>query len=145
MNFRKLFQGTNPASPDLASQVPEFVPYIKYKIVEVDSPRTPLEGGETEEMQASIATLAYHPGFQYLLKRLALQNAALKSKLTYERHKTLDEVNFFQAGVYWSGWLLTELKRTTVKVVSRKIDPVDEELAAFKAIDSQLERVGMDE
>ena len=123
---------------------PKEVYIDRYKIVEVELPRSPLQGGDSEEMRASIATLPSHPGFQHLLKKLALQNAALKSKLTFERHSTIDEVNFLQAGVYWSNWLLTELKRTTVKVVAQRLDPEEEELRAFQELDRQLERVGME-
>jgi hypothetical protein len=122
---------------------PKEVPIEVYKIVEVDSPRTPLQV-EDEELRASIATLSGHPGFAHLLKKLALQNAALGSKLKYERHTTLDEVNFLQAGVYWSNWLQAELKRATTKMTQRRVDPMQEELDAFKQLDAQIERVGMD-
>lgn len=119
-------------------------PTIQYKIVEVEVPRTPLQGVDSEEMRASIATLPSHPGFQYLIKKLALQHAQLRSKMDFERHTDLREVDFLQSGLYWSAWLDNEVKRTTVKYTAQRIDPMADELQAFQEIDSQIERVGMD-
>lgn len=126
------------------NQEKNLVPKVVYKIVEVESPRTPLQGGDSEEMRGSIATLSSHPGFQYLQKKLALQHAALRSKLDFERHTSLAEVDFLQAGLFWSAWLDNEIKRTTVKYTAQRVDPMDEELQAFREIDTQIERVGMD-
>lgn len=123
---------------------PIVVEKIVYKIVEIEVPRTPLQGGDSEEMRASIATLPSHPGFQYLLKKLAVQHAALRGKLDFERHTSLAEVDFLQAGLFWSAWLDTECKRATVKYTAQHLDPMAEELKAFQELDSQLERVGMD-
>jgi hypothetical protein len=116
---------------------------VVYKVVEVPTPRTHLQGGE-KEVRESIYTLAAHPGFVALTSRLSLQCAALKTKLNHERHADMRAVDFLQAGVYWSNWLMLELQRATTKMPERKLDAMEEEVAAFREIDAQLERVGMD-
>jgi hypothetical protein len=74
---------------------------------------------------------------------LAVQNAALKGRLDHSFHKDLREVDILQAGVFWSNWLRSELERATVGAPQgRQVDPMEEELAAFRAIDAQIERVG---
>lgn len=120
---------------------PEVVVKEVYKIVELAIPRS-LQSVDSN-LRESILTLQAHPGFVYLLNKLAYQNAALRTKLCGERHSSIDDVAFLQAGVYWSNWLANELKMATAKVAERQLDPMAEELKAFQALDSQLERVGM--
>jgi len=117
-----------------ASQEP-----VQYKIVELTKrgPQSNEEG-----IKESVATLASHPGFVWLIKRLELQRSALKSKLDLEKHETLREVDFLQAGIYWAGWLQQETARMTTKLPQRKLDPFEEELVAFRELDSAIERVG---
>lgn len=118
--------------------VPKSAP--QYKIVELSEPR--LSSQRDKELQESIATLAAHPGFQAVLNRLSLQTAQLKAKLAYERHTDMRAIDFLQAGIYWSNWLAQELKRATTKLPERRLDPMTEELDAFREIDRLIERVG---
>ena len=113
----------------------------EYRVVELSTPRAnaPNQAVEAD----AIATLASHPGFVALQRRLGLFNQSLRTKLISERHTDLASVNFLQAGVYWSGWLDEELKRATTKFTQPHHKVFDEELEAFKALDAQLERVGM--
>jgi len=116
-----------------------FKPKTTYKVVELDKR---LSVKADKEVAESVATLSAHPGFVYLTQRLDTQNAALKAKLVFEKHTNMDAVTFLQAGIYWSNWLKLEIQRATTKAPERAVDPFDEELAAFKEIDAQIERVG---
>ena len=115
----------------------------KYQVIELDEPRGSED--EDEAMKESIATLNSHPGFLHLVKRLSRQRAYLRSKLDFEKHTDLREVDFLQAGIFWCNWLNTEIKRATIKVAPRKLDAMEEELRAFREIDQQIERIGMEQ
>lgn len=120
---------------------PEVKEVVKYKIVEVPSNRTQLKGGD-KELREAIQTLSAHAGFIALTDRLNTMNAMLKTKLNAERHPDLRQVDFLQAGIYWSHWLQQEVARSTTKMPERPIDPLAEEEAAFREIDLAMERVG---
>jgi len=115
-------------------------PEPQYKIVELTEPRTLSQLGDSE-MRESIYTLASHPGFVSLMNKLAYQSQSLKTKLAHERHADLRSVDFLQAGIYWSNWLRQELTRVTTKLPERQLDPMEEELRAFKEIDATIERI----
>lgn len=115
---------------------------VVYRIVELPALRTPLEEGP--EILASVATLSAHPGFIHLLQRLALQNAALKTQLNYVQQRDLRQVDFLQAGIFWSNWLQMEVDRATKRPTRIPKDVMDEEMAAFQELDRNIERVGME-
>jgi hypothetical protein len=124
--FTKLFQ-------------PEVI--VKYRIVELPEIRTHLKGGD-KEIREVISTLSSHAGFIYLTDRLNRMNAAIDSKLKSERHADMRAVDFLQAGIYWTQWLQGEVARATQgKQPERSIDPMQEELDAFKEIDAAIERI----
>lgn len=116
-------------------------PVVKYKIVEVPGNRTHLKGGD-KEIREAIQTLSAHAGFIALTDRLNTMNSMLKSKLNAERHPDLRQVDFLQAGIYWSNWLKQEVARSTTKMPERPVDPLAEEEQAFRELDAALERVG---
>lgn len=118
-----------------------FKPTVVYKLVEVPSLRTPLQEGP--EILESVTTLNAHPGFLYLMQRLSLQNAAIKTQLSFVQPKDMRQVDFLQAGIYWSNWLQMEMDRATKRPSRNVKDVMQEELDAFREIDSQIERVGM--
>jgi hypothetical protein len=118
-----------------------FKPQIKvvYQIVEVKSPRTPVRWDKsTKEV---VSTLQSHPGFLALCERLALQRAQLETQLSRNLHKDLREVDFLQAGISWCAWLQEQVEKSTVKGSTKTFDAMEDELAAFREIDSQIERV----
>ena len=116
------------------------VEVVKYKVVEVESPRTPFQVDKAT--QESIATLSSHPGFVALMHKCAYVNAALKTKLAGEHHKDLREVDFLQAGIYWSNWLLMESRRSTTKLPQKISDAFADEESLFGEVDAHIERVG---
>lgn len=120
---------------------PKVVEVVKYQIVEVPANRTHLKGGD-KEIRDAIQTLSAHAGFIALTDRLNAMNYQLKTKLNGERHADLRQVDFLQAGIYWSHWLQQEVARSTTKMPERPIDPLAEEEAAFREIDAAMERVG---
>lgn len=126
----------------LSKWMPPKVGPTSYRVVEI-TPAQRLGIQRTDkEIQESVATLQAHPGFIYLMQRLDIQNAALKAKLVGERHDNLSAVQFLQAGIFWSNWLRQEIARATARPIDRTKDAYEEELEAFKEIDSLLERVG---
>jgi hypothetical protein len=120
---------------------PEVVEKIVYRVVELPESRTHLKGGE-KETREMIATLSSNPAFTALTQRLGTMNAALRSRLVGEHHADMRAVDFLQAGVYWSNWLQMEVQRATIKMPERSADAMQDELEAFQAIDSAIERVG---
>lgn len=112
-------------------------------VVEVEKPRhvEPMD----KETAISVASLAGHPGFQWLLGRLETQRAALKTILNTQRQETVVDYQFLQSGVAWSGWLETQMKFATALLKRPEPQPAsNEEREAFAAIASQLELIGVD-
>jgi hypothetical protein len=121
-----------------------FSPRVVYKIVEVKAPRPILKWDQST--QDAVSTLTSHPGFVALIERLSLTKAQLKSKNDTQWKKDLREADFLQAGIFWCSWLQNEVDKATFKGSQRKyVDPMQEELDAFKELDARIERVGMDE
>lgn len=115
---------------------------VVYKVVEVKTPRTAQRW--TKEIKDAVATLPSHPGFNAILDRLALQKQMLEHKCATEFHKDLRENDYLQAGVFWLGYAQRLIDEATQLPRSAPVDAYDEEMEAFKAIDSQIERIGME-
>src|SRR6267142_5429895 len=112
-----------------------FKPKVIYKLVEVQKPR-PLYRWD-QNTKDSVSTLAAHPGFVALVDRLNLTKAQLESTLKQTMHKDLRQVDFLQAGLFWSQWLEEQVSKATTKGSTRTyLDPYEEELKAFKELDS---------
>jgi hypothetical protein len=120
-----------------------FKPQIIYKIVEVKAPRPTYRWDD--HTRDAVSTLTAHPGFVALVERLGITKAQLEAKNNTQWKKDLREADFIQAGIFWCGWLEEQINKATVKGSQRQyLDPMAEELAAFKELDSRIERVGMD-
>ncbi len=78
------------------------------------------------------------------MKRLNLQKQMLESKCSKEFHKDLREADYLQAGVFWLGYVQELVTKATKLSAATPTDAFDEELEAFKLIDSQIERIGME-
>lgn len=112
-----------------------------YKVVEVEKPRnyTTLEG---DELRQSLHSLLAHPGFLYLRDRLRSQRALLQGRLEEQRPQRLEDVTFLQQGLFWTRWLSAEVDRLTQAPQKPVLDPVEQELQAFRELDNMLTRVG---
>ncbi len=115
---------------------------VRYKVIEVKAPRSPQAW--TKETKESVGTLAHHPGFIALVDRLSLQKQMLENKCSHEYHKDLREADYLQAGVFWLGYVQELVNKATKLLPQAPADAYDEELAAFREIDSQIERIGME-
>jgi hypothetical protein len=113
-----------------------------YKVVEVRAPRS--NQPWTKEIKDAIATLPSHPGFIALIDRLNLQKQMLENKCSREFHKDQRETDYLQAGVFWLGYLQDLVAKATKLMPPAPADAYAEELEAFKQIDAQIERIGMD-
>ena len=112
----------------------------QYKIVEVERPRQAPE--ELPELREGLKGLANNPYFGYLLGRLKAQRNFLETRLKESRFEKIEDVSFVQSGVFWTGWLAREVERLTMAPTAPQLDPIDQEVEAFRVIDSLIERVG---
>jgi hypothetical protein len=110
---------------------------IKFQLVEVERPRQipPQEA----EVSKSIATLQGHPGFQYLVEKLRLQRAQLKTALCNQRQENLKDVEFLQSGIAWTGWLEEQLMRAVNHQEPKPQEPAQTEQEAFEEIQRFIE------
>lgn len=113
-----------------------------YKVVEVKAPR--LTQSWDKDTKDAVATLQAHPGWVAIQDRLSLQKQMLENKLAHEFHKDIRSIDYIQAGVFWLGYIQDQIAKAAERPANRVVDPLQEELNAFRAIDSQIERVGMD-
>jgi len=95
-----------------------------------------------KETKESVASLAYHPGFKALADRAEGHAALLEGRLRTPGIKDIREVDFLTSGIYWLNWLRLEVNKAT-QIGSLPVRTAEqEELAAWKALDAQIERVG---
>jgi len=121
-----------------------FAPQVIYKLVEVPKQRPSIRWDQN--VQDSVSTLSSHPGFVSLMERLNLTKTQLVAKNNTQWKKDLREADFLQSGIFWCNWLEEQVSKSTIKGSQRKyVDPMQEELDAFKELDAHIERVGMDE
>jgi len=96
------------------------------------------------EMQETLSTLAAHPGFVYLLKRLRYQRGLLLARLQGSKHNSLHEVQLLQSGVYWSNWLEAQfnelMNRALLHAQERKATSEEQEILG--QVQSTIELVG---
>lgn len=121
---------------------PQVIEVTSYKVIEVKAPRTITAW--TKETKDAVGTLAAHPGFVALTDRLNLQRQMLENKLSREYHKDLREIDYLQAGVFWLGYIQDTVAKATKLVPPTPTAAFDEELEAFKLLDAQIERIGME-
>lgn len=127
----------------MAFLVDWFKPRIEVRplIVEVEKPRD--VGALDAESAQSVAALAGHPGFQYLLTRLRFQKHLLQAALNNQRQSTLVEVEFLKSGIAWCGWLENQLGLAT-GLLKRPVpsEPSPDEAAAFNELRKMVEVIG---
>lgn len=111
------------------------------KVIEVEKLVVPPmdQGGA-----AAVATLKNHPGFQYLLAKLAAQRAQLKDALVKTRHKSLTDVEFLQSGANWCDWLQVQLE-AAVGILNQPQPraPRDYEAEGFEEMRRRIDVVGV--
>jgi hypothetical protein len=132
--YKKLF---TPPLPTIVE-----VDKVVYKVIEVKTPRTAQKW--TKEVKDAVATLPSHPGFIAIQDRIALQKQMLEHKCSAEFHKDLRESDFLQAGVFWLAYLQRLIEEATQLPRAVPVDAYEEEMEAFRQIDSTIERIGME-
>lgn len=111
--------------------------------MEVERPRQ--APAELPELRDGLRGLANNPYFGYLLGRLRAQKNVLETRLKESRFERIEDVSFVQSGVFWTGWLHRELERLTEAPPKPQLDPIEQEIEAFRQIDDLIERVGTTE
>lgn len=113
------------------------LPKVEYRTLELSKPvhLAPV----TPELKDSLRALQLHPGFQYLMSRLSLEQANVKKFLEEGFKATETELRFLQAGVYYTGWLQREIERLTSvpRPAAQALEIDDQQL--FEEINSQME------
>ena len=117
-------------------------PKLGVRIVEIEKPFVlpPMDSGAA----AAVASLAGHPGFQYLNAMLKNQGALLKAALYKTKHKDIREVDFLQSGCNWCDWLETQVAKAT-EMTSQRTEPREmrpSEIANFERLRSQIDVIG---
>ena len=130
--------GVRPVERIIYNGTPIEVP--KYIMVEVPLIRT--QQGWDKDARETVATLAAHPGWLLLKDRLTLQAQTLKTKLSFDRHANIRDVEFLQSGVFWCNWLQNQIANATTRTAVRRQEATDEDLAAIKELESTYEKVG---
>ncbi len=111
-------------------------------VVEVEE--SPESGDLDSETKAAILSLGGNMGFRALCRRQAVQAALLKKYLEQQRHKSLEDVAWLQAGIFWAKWYEKEVDSMT-RMESAKTPPRDAkpfEQAQFDRIKAAMEIVG---
>ena len=111
------------------------------KVIEVEKRIVP----ELDQASAAgVASLQTHPGFQYLLAKLAFQRSLMKDSLAKNRQKDIRDVEFLQSGINWCGWLEDQLVAATGKLnaPTPRIQRAHER-EAFEQLLGQIDVVGM--
>lgn len=108
-------------------------PAIKYICIESDTPRLP---EVTSDVKESLASLKHHPGFVFLMSKLALQRRYFEAQLHTGRHVG-DDVPHLQAAIHWAGWL-----EKTCNSLQPTFEANSSEFEAFEAARQSLELVG---
>ena len=98
----------------------------------------------TPELAQQVQSLQYHPGFMYLAKKLRLQRSLLRSELEGKRQARLEDSEFIKSGIAWAGWLDDQVRQAVgfSRRQSAPESPRNQDLAAFQAIQRELEIVG---
>jgi len=96
----------------------------------------------TGDLRESLKTLEYHPGFQYLLQRLQVDEASLVAQFKEGLGMSEIQLRYLQAGIYWTGWLKNELKSLTTKRSNART-PTFNEIEEFNKINQNLQLVGV--
>lgn len=111
----------------------------KFTIVEIERPRQ-----MDKPPDDVLITLQHHPGFTYLTERLRTQRFALEAALKRGKHATLRDVDILQAGIYWAGWLETQIQSALKLTQALEIPKpaFQEEQDAFNEIHNALQLVG---
>jgi hypothetical protein len=110
-------------------------------VVEVEVPR-PADLTLSKEMKESLATLAQHPAFVYLLRRLRMQRHNLEAQLRDGRHENLRDVEFIQSGIFWTSWLQGQIDTLVGRTAPIPTAASPSEIEAFEAVHQHIDLVG---
>lgn len=113
----------------------------EYRLVEIEKPRNP--GDINKEMREAVISLAAHPGFNYLMSKFRLQRSMLESVLKNNRHKSLNDVNMLQSGIFWLNWMDSQIQKLTNNIQAKStVDPTEAETQALQEIQAAIETIG---
>lgn len=109
-----------------------------YTVVEVEK-QSPLT--ESMDSISAVNSLSQHEGFRWLLKKLNIQAARLRSDLIHSRHDDIRQVEFLQSGIQWCGWLQSQLDLAHSKFLNMR-PATNAEMLLFNELNSQIELIG---
>lgn len=109
-------------------------PKTEYKVLHVQALERPAE--PNKDIRDAVATLAGHPGFQWLLTKLRYQKAVLESKLHTERYDNIQDYHLLQSGIIW----LKYLEDTVDREITHVTKPVEDIPKSFRPSIEDLRR-----
>ena len=119
-------------------------PAVEYRIVEVERPRPLADLKKMKDGEAAVASLAGHPGYDFLVAKLRIQKAFLDRTLKSTIPTDLPTVSHLINGIYWCGWLEEQVTQAKSKqdkqAAACAASP--EELRMFREIQASLTPVG---
>lgn len=97
----------------------------------------------TGDLRENLKTLQHSAGFNYLLQRLRVQRASLLAHLREGLNLNETQLRYLQAGIYWAGWLESELQSLTVNKQAPRATTPDEDME-FSKVRESLQLVGVE-
>ena len=110
----------------------------RYLVVEIEKGIQIAAGADND----AIALLKNHPGFLALTNRMRLKKAALKAALEQTRHDTIRDVDFLQSGLYWLGFLESEVNKAVQDLKTKSAPKLAvNEVEEFEKVRAAIESV----
>ena len=96
----------------------------------------------SKEVRESVISLQYHPGFQYLMKKLGFQTRVIDARLRTERHQDLKDVYLLQSMLNGFNWLEQQIEQE-VQAGKRtpQVPHTPFEQQLFEQVSAAIERV----
>lgn len=127
--LRKLF--SDPAMPPVNREL---------QLVQVQPTGRP--EAATPEIRESVLSLQFHPGFQYLKKKLTFQNRVIEARLRTERHEDLKDVYLLQSMLNGFNWLESQIdQEVQASKLAQQPAATPYEKQLFEQVNAAIERL----
>lgn len=114
--------------------------FTKYVVVEIEKGEAKLPA-MTADLKASIQTLQFHPGYQYLATKRRYFRAMLEKQLREGLDLPENAMRAMQAGLYWLRFEEDEARKAVMGVKQEMREAFDHEAEAFEKIKGEIELI----
>lgn len=112
-----------------------------YHIIELEKPRPITDLTKAKDSDSAVASLAGHPGWDYLLAKFKIQKALLERTLHSEPPTDINRIMHLQQGIYWTGWLDAQFSSSRSRVLQKSTLANAPELAIFAEIEAATTKI----